>query len=81
MHVCETNAMEHKSEYFSNVLTTSCNRYESKVTPSGLLTDPYQWYEYLENFPKVHALARGDNDSIFDCFTSESICKVKIKHV
>ena len=53
----EINAMERKSEYFSNLLATSRIRYESKVTAAGLSTDPYcsieQWNENLESFPEV----------------------------
>ena len=55
MHVI--NAMERKSEYFSNLSATSRIRYERKVTSAGLSTDPYcieQWYEDLESFPDVH---------------------------
>lgn len=53
----EFNAMDRKSEYFSNLSATSRIRYETKVTSAGLSIDPYcieQWCENLESFPEVH---------------------------
>ena len=53
---CAVMQIRAKSEYFLNLTAESRTRYQSKITATGLLNDPYaietsEWTENPENAP------------------------------